>query len=127
MLYDFHIHTRNYSDCSISSAEEMCLRAVEEGLAGIALTEHETGPLLARHEYPCIRCAACLEACPLFLNPSQLGLLAAHQEYERMATDFALDTCFECGSCTFVCPSHIPLVQRFQVAKAALRKARASA
>lgn len=41
MLYDFHIHTRDYSDCSISSAEEMCQRAVEKGLAGIALTEHD--------------------------------------------------------------------------------------
>jgi predicted metal-dependent phosphoesterase TrpH len=41
MLYDFHIHTREYSDCSISSAEEICLKAVEAGLAGIALTEHD--------------------------------------------------------------------------------------
>ena len=39
MLYDFHIHTREYSDCSISSAEEMCQRAVDSGLAGIAPTE----------------------------------------------------------------------------------------
>ena len=41
MLYDFHIHTHEYSDCSISLAEEMCQRAVERGLAGIALTEHD--------------------------------------------------------------------------------------
>ena len=41
MLYDFHIHTREYSDCSISSADEMCQRAVDSGLAGIALTEHD--------------------------------------------------------------------------------------
>ena len=41
MLYDFHIHTREYSDCSISSAEEMCQRAVDKGLTGIALTEHD--------------------------------------------------------------------------------------
>ena len=41
MLYDFHIHTPEYSDCSISSAEEMCQRAVDSGLAGIALTEHD--------------------------------------------------------------------------------------
>ena len=41
MLYDFHIHTREYSDCSISSAEEMCQRAFEAGLEGIALTEHD--------------------------------------------------------------------------------------
>lgn len=41
MLYDFHIHTLEYSDCSISSVEEMCRRAVEAGLSGIALTEHD--------------------------------------------------------------------------------------
>jgi predicted metal-dependent phosphoesterase TrpH len=41
MLYDFHIHTREYSDCSISSAVEMCQRAIDSGLAGIALTEHD--------------------------------------------------------------------------------------
>ena len=41
MLYDFHVHTREYSDCSISSADDMCQRALESGLAGIALTEHD--------------------------------------------------------------------------------------
>ena len=41
MLYDFHIHTREYSDCSISSAEEMCQRAIKAELTGIALTEHD--------------------------------------------------------------------------------------
>jgi predicted metal-dependent phosphoesterase TrpH len=41
MLYDFHVHTREYSDCSISSAEEICQRAIDLGLAGIALTEHD--------------------------------------------------------------------------------------
>ncbi len=41
MLYDFHIHTSTYSACSLSSPAEMCLKAIESGLAGIALTEHE--------------------------------------------------------------------------------------
>lgn len=41
MLYDFHVHTREFSACSISSAVEMCTRAVEAKLAGIALTEHD--------------------------------------------------------------------------------------
>jgi electron transport complex protein RnfC len=100
---------------------------LKDTLGVIALTQRQTGRLAARKEYPCIRCASCLEACPLFLNPSQLGLLAQKQEYERMAAEFHLDTCFECGSCTYVCPSHIPLVHRFRVAKAALHKARASA
>ena len=30
--------------------------------------------------------------------------------------------CFECGSCSFVCPAHIPLVQQFRMAKAMVRK-----
>lgn len=100
---------------------------VKNTVGVIAFTERETGPMAARHEFPCIRCAACLDACPLYLNPSQLGLLARNHQFERMASEFNLDTCFECGCCTYVCPSHIPLVQRFRVAKASLRKARASA
>jgi electron transport complex protein RnfC len=28
----------------------------------------------------------------------------------------------ECGSCSYVCPSNIPLVQRFRVAKAMLKE-----
>ena len=100
---------------------------VKNTVGVIALTERETGRLASQKERACIRCGSCLEACPLFLNPSQLGLLARKKEYDRMATEFHLDTCFACGCCTYVCPSHIPLVHRFRVAKAALRKAGASA
>ena len=74
----------------------------------------------------CIRCGYCVDACPIFLNPSELGLLALNQEYERMAHELNLMDCFECGSCSFVCPSHIPLVQKFRFAKAAVRKAGAA-
>ena len=62
----------------------------------------------------------------MFLNPSMLGTLAANEEFSRMADDHALMDCFECGSCSFVCPSHIPLVQEFRIAKAAVRKARSA-
>ncbi|MCK7582677.1 MAG: hypothetical protein MZV65_48685 [Chromatiales bacterium] len=44
---------------------------------------------------------------------------AARREYERdgrRAT--TCGDCFECGCCTYVCPSNIPLVQQFRVAKA---------
>jgi electron transport complex protein RnfC len=43
-----------------------------------------------------------------------------------MADEFNLMDCFECGACSFVCPSHIPLVQQFRFAKASVRKARAA-
>ena len=101
---------------------------VTKGTTGvIAFTEKESGHLGAVKQYPCIRCGYCVDACPIFLNPSQLGLLAASGKHERMAGEFHLMDCFECGCCTFVCPSHIPLVQQFRVAKATLRKAKVSA
>jgi electron transport complex protein RnfC len=96
---------------------------VTKGTTGIiALTRRETGDSAKHKQYPCIRCAYCVDACPIFLNPSQLGLLAEKQQHERMANEFHLMDCFECGCCTFVCPSHIPLVQLFRVSKAAVRK-----
>jgi len=96
---------------------------ITKGTSGfIAYTAAETGSPAT--EFPCIRCAYCVDACPVHLNPAQLGLLAKNAEYDRMADDFDLMDCFECGSCSYVCPSHIPLVQRFRSAKALLRKRR---
>ena len=97
---------------------------ITKGTSGfIAFTERQTA---APVEYPCIHCAYCVDACPLFLNPSQLGLLARVGEVERMADEYNLLDCFECGSCSYVCPAHIPLVQRFRAAKALVRKRRAA-
>ena len=43
-----------------------------------------------------------------------------------MANAFNLMDCFECGSCSYVCPSNIPLVQRFRVAKSIIRERKAA-
>jgi electron transport complex protein RnfC len=77
--------------------------------------------------YPCIKCAACVEACPIHLNPSRLGLLARKERYEEMEAEFHLNDCFECGSCSYVCPANIPLVQYFRVSKQMNRERRARA
>jgi electron transport complex protein RnfC len=97
---------------------------ITKGTSGItAFTTVETGEATGHQKvYPCIHCARCVEACPLFLNPSQLGLLAKNEEYEQMAEEFNLMDCFECGACSYVCPSHIPLVQYFRLAKKMVRK-----
>jgi len=97
---------------------------ITKGTSGItALTTTETGEATGHKTvYPCIHCARCVDACPLFLNPSQLGLLAKNEEYVQMADEFNLMDCFECGACSYICPSHIPLVQYFRLAKKMVRK-----
>lgn len=72
--------------------------------------------------FPCIKCGACVDACPIFLNPSKLGILAKFEAYDTMAEEFNLMDCFECGSCSYVCPSNIPLVQYFRLSKGIVRK-----
>lgn len=96
---------------------------VTKGVTGI-LAISKDSPLANRNGkvYPCIKCGSCLQACPMHLNPSELGLLAAKREYEVMAEKYHLMDCFECGCCTFVCPSNIPLVQHFRIAKAITRE-----
>ena len=100
---------------------------IMKGTSGVVAFTDIDAQATHAHEYPCIRCGYCVDACPIFLNPSQLGLLAKNGEYERMRQEQNLMDCFECGSCSFVCPSHIPLAQRFRVAKTSLRKADAAA
>lgn len=90
---------------------------ITKGTSGV-LAFGEAQLARAQRSYPCIKCGECLKVCPKFLNPSQLGLLAAKREYALMAERYHLDRCFECGCCSYVCPSHIPLVQQFRVAKA---------
>ena len=96
--------------------------SITKGTSGvIAFTDKEVAAQ-QQPVYPCIHCSRCVQACPMLLNPSQLGLLARKQHYQSMQNEFHLADCFECGACSFVCPSHIPLVQYFRSAKAQLKK-----
>ena len=101
---------------------------ITKGITGVlVMTRESLERLEDAHVYPCIRCGRCVEACPMHLNPSQLGLLARKGAYERMADQFHLLDCFECGCCSYACPSAIPLVQYFRVAKGMVRQRRAAA
>ena len=78
------------------------------------------GPFESGYQ-PCVHCGRCLDVCPLGLEPDQVSVrVEAGQtlETERFG---ALD-CYECGCCTYVCPSERPLLQFMQVAKSALRR-----
>ena len=95
---------------------------IVKGTTGVVvLTAADANPASS---YPCIRCGRCLDACPLFLNPSMLADLARKQRYAEMESMHLMD-CMLCGSCSFVCPSKIPLAQLFAASKVALRKKKA--
>ena len=97
---------------------------ITKGTTGVVvLTRKESKP---REVYPCIQCGRCLDACPVFLNPSRLGQLAQLGRYEEMAAMHLAD-CMLCGSCAYVCPSNIPLSQMFALGKSALKRQKARA
>lgn len=96
---------------------------ITKGVSGVLVFKgDDLGAREGLRTFPCIKCGECVESCPMGLNPSQLGMLAAKREYEAMGERYHLGDCFECGCCTYVCPSNIPLVQQFRIAKQVLRE-----
>lgn len=64
-------------------------------------------------EQPCVRCMACVEACPAKIKPTLLSQAALHKDEKRLE-ELDVLACINCGACTFVCPSHIPLAANIQ-------------
>jgi electron transport complex protein RnfC len=90
---------------------------VVKGCSGVlALTQAEVGQTTPA---PCIRCSTCVRACPVGLLPLEM---AAHIRTADLngAVDLGLKDCIACGSCSYVCPAHIPLVHYFNYAKGEL-------
>ncbi len=66
---------------------------------------------------PCIRCAWCVEGCPVRIQPAAL-LEASQRDDPVMAERYGLHACIECGICSYVCPSKLPLLQGIRVLRA---------
>ena len=74
---------------------------------------------LRKSVQPCIRCAKCVAACPMGLEPYLLAKLSARKLYER-AEHEDITSCISCGSCQFTCPSNRPLLDNISLGKAAV-------
>lgn len=87
---------------------------VVKGTSGIlVLTKEE-----AKHfeEGPCIKCARCVDMCPISLLPTRIAHFSKMEMWDEAEEYNALD-CIECGCCSYICPAKIPLVQRIRIAK----------
>ncbi len=65
---------------------------------------------------PCIRCAKCVGACPMGLEPYLLSTLSSQHVWDRAEAE-DITSCIECGSCAFTCPSHRPLLDNIRLGK----------
>ena len=66
---------------------------------------------------PCIRCGRCVEYCPMGLEPVEVNQAYAARDVQELGK-LHVDYCFNCGSCTFVCPAKRPCTQMMGLAKA---------
>lgn len=71
-------------------------------------------------ESDCIRCARCVNACPMNLMPTLLEQNTRMGRADELAR-LNIMTCMECGCCSFVCPANRKLVQTIRIGKTVLR------
>jgi electron transport complex protein RnfC len=76
-------------------------------------------------DYPCINCGECVRACPAQMQVHMLVRFLEAGHYEEAADNYDLFSCIECGLCSFVCVSKIPIFQYIKLAKYELERAKA--
>lgn len=65
---------------------------------------------------PCIRCAKCVSACPMGLEPFLLATGSALKKWDMLEQEM-ITSCIECGSCQFTCPAHRPMLDNIRLGK----------
>ena len=97
---------------------------VAKGTSGVLmLLEEDTKRRPMRN---CIRCAKCVGACPMGLNPAFLMRDTVYKDWDALEANHVYD-CIECGSCSFICPANRPLLDHIRMGTGrvmAIRRAR---
>jgi electron transport complex protein RnfC len=90
---------------------------IVKGTSGIILfSESESERMQSE---PCIRCAKCISACALNLEPYLLMTLSEKGLFERAEKERITD-CMECGSCSYICPAQRPLLDYIRLGKSSV-------
>ena len=64
----------------------------------------------------CIKCAKCVSACPMSLEPYYLSKLSRKGAWDVVESHNITD-CIECGSCQYTCPASLPLLDYIRLGK----------
>ncbi len=97
---------------------------VAKGTSGVLMLHEEDTK--RRPMRNCIRCAKCVGACPMGLNPAFLMRDTVYRDWDALEANHVYD-CIECGSCSFICPANRPLLDHIRMGKGrvmAIRRAR---
>ncbi|HHT24168.1 MAG TPA: electron transport complex subunit RsxC [Clostridiaceae bacterium] len=89
---------------------------VKQNNAIIAMLKNE---FQLTNESACIRCAKCVDVCPMRLQPTNLVRAIKKNQIDK-AKDDGLLNCIGCGSCDYICPAKIPLAQYLLLGKSKL-------
>lgn len=88
---------------------------VTKGTSGILVMSGEEAE--RREATQCIKCAKCVDACPMGLEPFLISKLSRKQIWDRLEEEHVTD-CIECGCCQFTCPAAMPLLDYIRLGKA---------
>lgn len=87
---------------------------ITKGSGGILLMSKAESK--RKPEAPCIRCAKCINVCPIGLNPAFLMRDVQYKDWDGAERSWIAD-CIECGSCSYTCPSNRPLLDHIRFGK----------
>ena len=92
---------------------------VTKGCSGVLLIDDSEA--VRKPVRPCVRCAKCVDACVMGLEPYLLMTMSEQQQFDRAETMHITD-CIECGSCNYTCPSNRPLLDYIRLGKTTVLK-----
>ncbi len=87
---------------------------VTKGSSGILVLSKEES--VRKPVQNCIRCAKCVNVCPMGLNPTLLMNATEFSMWDLAEANYIVD-CIECGSCSYTCPSNRPLLDHIRLGK----------
>ncbi len=88
--------------------------AVAKGTSGVVLMP--SSEATKGEPQACIRCARCVNACPLGLEPYLFARLSQRGRFADMENERVMD-CMECGSCFYACPAKVSLLDYIKLGK----------